>query len=123
MSDPARYAVEYYARNGEQLRDYFVGAHDTLASAVDAATRALWSPHPPLVAEVRIVDTPQEDHMTATKMVSEQEAYDFYVESCHENGVWAQHFNFSEWRAMGRPRSISKSDGNWPTPWPDGDSR
>lgn len=61
--------------------------------------------------------------MTATKMVSELEAYEAYERSFQENGVVMHQFNFLEWRAMGRPRSICESDGYWPTPWPDGDSR
>jgi len=51
--------------------------------------------------------------------MNEQQAYQQYVDNCHsELGVFVSEFNFYEWRVMGRPKGLKKSDGYWPTPWP-----
>ena len=52
-------------------------------------------------------------------MISEREAYEQYVKSCHADPMtYVSEYLFEEWRAMGRPISLRPSDGSWPTgPW------
>ena len=59
--------------------------------------------------------------------MTEQDAYQSYYKECTnvriEGGYitqlsFVQPFNFNEWRAMGRPKSLNVKDGYYPTPWP-----
>ena len=55
--------------------------------------------------------------------INEQQAYNEYVKACHSDlDIWVIEFNFDEWRVMGRPKGITRKDGYWPTPWPDGEN-